>query len=89
MSIEIVTRVTERGARYYYVVENGKRLAQCMKRKDAMHIQKALQAFAGEQPDEALAAMLERDRAARRLADRQVADQKPSKSGLVIARRQP
>ncbi|MCH8950257.1 MAG: hypothetical protein IIB87_07765 [Chloroflexi bacterium] len=26
MSIEIVTRVTERGARYYYVVENGKRV---------------------------------------------------------------
>lgn len=89
MTVEIVTRTTTHGARYYYVVENGKRVAQCMKRKYAVHIQKALQAFAGEQPDAEIAALLERDRAARAESDQQIADQKPRASGLVVARRQP
>ncbi len=89
MTVTIVTRTTERGARYYYVEENGKRVAQCRKRRDALHVQKALRAFAGEQPDEAIAAMLERDREARAQADQQIADQEPRESGLVVARRLP
>ncbi len=89
MTVTIVTRKTERGARYYYLEENGKRLAQCKKRVHALHIQKALRAFAGEPPDAELAALLERDRAARALADKQTADQEPSESGLVVARMLP
>ncbi len=89
MTVQIVTRTTERNARYYYVVENGKRVAQCKKRKDAIHIRKALQAYAGESPDAEIAELLERDRAARAEADQQAADQEPSESGLVVARRLP
>lgn len=89
MAVAIVTRKTTSGAQYFYVEENGKRLAQCRKRSHALHIQKALRAFAGESPDAELAELLERDRAARAEADQQEADQTPRPSGLVVARRQP
>ncbi len=89
MSVTIVTRKTERGAVYFYVEEDGRRLAQCRKRKHALRIQKALRLFAGESSDTELADLLARDRAARAEADQQEADQVPTDAGLVIARRLP
>ncbi len=89
MAVTIVTRTTEKGATYFYVEQDGKRVCQCRKRKNALHIQKALRAFAGEPPDAELAALLESDRAARAEADQQEADQTPRASGLVVARRGP
>ncbi len=87
MSVEIVERKTERGARYYYVVENGKRLAQCKKRADARRVMHGLETLAKKEAAFNLQEALTRDTKSREEAQAQMRGERetPRASGIVIA----
>lgn len=86
MSVEIVERKTERGARYFYVVENGKRLAQCKKRADARRVMHGIEILAKKEAAFNLQEALQRDTKSREEAREQMlGPQEPRESGIVVA----
>lgn len=90
MSVRMIERKTAQGNRYYYIEENGKRIAQCRKRVDAKRVLDAM--FKLGQAEEAfdLETALKRDATARKEASSQMATvQPPRPSGIVIAGRLP
>lgn len=88
MSVQMVTRKTER-ATYYYVEENGKRVCQCRTRAAAKRVMVALHALSHKEAQFNLEDALKRDATAREAARNQMANQEPRASGIVVATRLP
>lgn len=89
MSVRMVERQTERGNRYYYVEENGKRIAQCRKRADAKRVMDALHMLSQKEEAFNLEQALAADDTAREDARNQMATPTVRKSGIVVAQRLP
>jgi len=90
VSVEIVTRRTEKGATYWYIEEKGKRIAQCKRRRDAVRVAQALDTLISHEEVAAAERAEERLREARADAQQQAVDAGNAvrESGLVIAQKE-